>query len=195
MKENEDLFVVLEILRGKTDSYEKILQKYNNKLYGHIFKLVHDKHTAEELTHSVFIKAYKSLDKFDKGKSFSVWLFAIAKNTVIDHFKYMKRHSTIVLVEELDSYNDEDMGQSPEHIIERKETIQMVDQVIEYLPPKYKDLILLRYFEELSYESIAARLNLSPNEVKWRLHQARKKMVQCIEDRQNQESRCRAYGV
>jgi RNA polymerase sigma factor (sigma-70 family) len=79
--------------------------------------------------------------------------------------------------------------------VERSESIKLVNEIIDYLPKKYKELIVLKYFEELTYEDIAKRLNMSPNEVKWKLHQARKKMVQLIEENQQYEGRCSVYGM
>lgn len=195
MREYEDLVLIQDILHEKPDMYEKIIEKYNRRLYGYIYKLVHDEHIAGELTHDAFVKAYKNLDRFNQSKSFSIWLFTIGRNTVMDHFRYVKRHDTCELLEETDSISEVSIAQNPEHIMERKEIIKLIDDTIQFLPKKYRDLIMLKYFEDLSYEEMAARLNMSCNEVKWRLHQARKKMLQSIEKKQQQESRCGIYGV
>lgn len=194
MKEIDELQLIQEVLGGKTASYEKIVQHYYRKLYGYLFKLVQDKHTTEELTQEVFVKAYKNLDKFRQSKCFGVWLFAIGKNTVLDYFKYTRNRKTYELMEDTDT-TPESSAQNPEHILLRKETIEMVDDVIQGLPEKYRELILLKYFEELSYDDIAAKLRMSSKEVKWKLHQARRKMVQSIEKQQAQESGCNLYGV
>lgn len=195
MREYEDLILIQDVLQGKLDVYEKIIAKYNSKLYGYIYKMVHNEHTARELTQDTFVKVYRSLISFDQSRNFSVWLFTIGRNTVMDHFKYIKRHNTCTLQEETDIIREENHWQNPELIIERKENMKLIDETLQLLPKKYKDLIILKYFENLSYDDIALRLNISNKEVKWRLHQARKKMAQCIAKRQNQESRCGVYGV
>lgn len=195
MRVINDLRNIEKILKGDIDAFEILINKYNKKVYGYIVKSVKNKHIAEELTQEVFLKVYRNLNNFDKNKSFSVWLFTIARNTTIDYFKIANNRHTYELNEELDSSRINNPSQNPVDIIEKKEKREKIDTIIDSLPDKYKELILLKYFEELSYCEISKRLNVPVNKVKWRLYEARKKIIKAFKNNDKEERRWNMYGM
>lgn len=195
LKAIEDLKIIEKILKGDINAFEIMINKYNRKVFGYIVKSVRHKHIAEELTQEVFLKVYRNLNRFDKNMSFSVWLFTITRNTVIDYFKISSRQFTYEFNEELDSKKANNTSQNPADIIERREKREMLDRTINSLSDKYRDIIVLKYFEELSYCEISKRLDIPVNKVKWRLYEARKKIVKAFEDNDKGEGRWNIYGV
>lgn len=195
MKGTEDLRTINKVLKGNINDFEILVKKYSKRIYGYIFKSVRDKYTTEELTQEVFLKAYRSLDKFDLKKSFSVWLFTIARNTTIDYFKKTCHQYTNVLNEEVDYNRLNNTSLNPMNIVEEKEKLKEIDRIINALPHKYRELIVLKYFEELNYREISKRLNIPINKVKWRLYEARKQMNKAFEDSERKERRVRKYGM
>lgn len=182
MEKNHDSMIIEDILKGNVNAYEKIVDKYMRKIYGYIFNFVKDKHTAEDLTQETFIKAYNSLDKFDKTKNFSIWMLSIGRNTTWDYFKRIKKYAAYEFMEDVDSGNIDNDFSNPIRILERKEEINLLEDIVNSLPSKYKDLIILKYFEELSYSEISSRLKIPENKVKWRLYQARSKIAEQLKE-------------
>ncbi|MBU5438823.1 RNA polymerase sigma factor [Tissierella sp. MSJ-40] len=172
MVDKEDLEIIEEVLKGNINLYRKLVEKYSTKLTGYIFNITRDIHLSQDFGQEVFIKAYKNLDKFDKEKSFSVWLLRIGRNTALDHMK--KKYIHYELSENLDSNTKDTTLMNPSEILIKKEEVEELEKIIHQLPNKYKDLILLKYFEDLSYKDISLKLDISIDKVKWRLYEARK---------------------
>ena len=190
-----DISIIEDICKGNTYLFENIIDKYNKKVYGYILSLVKNPHTAEELTQETFVKTYKNLGKYDRDKEFSIWIFRIARNTVLDYFRKTTKSSTYELNENLDSDIEDRSLTNPEEIIERKEKIAIIEEIIESLPKKYKDLIILKYFDELSYIEISSRLRMPQDKVKWSLYQARKKLINEYAKYEIKEKGSEAYGM
>jgi len=195
LKETEDFSTIRKVLEGNVNAFEILVDKYSKRVYGYIFKSVRDKYVAEELTQEIFLKIYRSLNRFDMDKSFSVWLFTIAKNTMLDYFKQSPRQYTSGLNEEVDFNKISDDSQNPLYIVEKNEKRQEIDRIIDTLPDKYRELIVLKYFEELNYSEISRRLDISINKVKWRLYEARKQLVRALRNSDGKERGCNTYGM
>lgn len=174
---SEDSCIINEILKGDIDSYEKIISKYESKLYGYIFKLVRNEHVAQDILQETFLKAYINLSKYNKKKDFSPWILKIARNNVLDYFKKKKNHSIFELNENTDSIEENKTDEIPHKALEEKENTKQIDKVINSLPDKYRILIILKYFNDLNYKEISERMNISVDKVKWRLYEARKTMA------------------
>ncbi|WP_432405400.1 RNA polymerase sigma factor [Wukongibacter sp. M2B1] len=195
LRVTEDIEIIEKILKGDISAFEILINKYNKKIFGYIIRSVRYKHIAEELTQEVFLKIYRNLNKFDKNLSFSVWLFTIARNTTIDYLKSSKSQYTYELNEDLDSNRMNNTLQNPLDIIEKKENGEILYRIINSLPNKYKELIVLKYFEELSYCEISKRLDMPVNKVKWRLYEARKKIIKAFGNNEKEKKRWDVYGV
>jgi RNA polymerase sigma-70 factor (ECF subfamily) len=177
--DKEDSQIIEEVLKGNINLYRKLVEKHSTKLIGYIFNITRDIYLSEDIGQEVFIKAYKNLDKFDKEKSFSVWLLRIGRNTALDHMK--KKYIHYELNENLDSNTKDTTLINPSEILIKKEEIEELEKTIHQLPNKYKDLILLKYFEDLSYKDISLKLDISIDKVKWRLYEARKLCIRELE--------------
>jgi len=79
--------------------------------------------------------------------------------------------------------------------VEKNEKRQEIDRIIDTLPDKYRELIVLKYFEELNYSEISRRLDISINKVKWRLYEARKQLVRALRNSDGKERGCNTYGM
>jgi RNA polymerase sigma-70 factor (ECF subfamily) len=136
-------------------------------------------HDAEDAAQDVFIKAYRSLDRFQPGASFSTWLYRIAVNTCIDY----KRRPFFESLFRWTAEGDEVMvdipsgGPSPERLYEAKEAGLALRQGLAKLSPKLRAAIILKEVEGLSYEEIAAALNISLGTVKSRIARAREALL------------------
>lgn len=160
-------------------AYATLMKRYKKAVYFMILKMIRDADDAEDLTMEAFAKAFKNLERFKKDYTFSTWLFRIATNNAIDFIR-KKKLKTMSLNNTLsdDSGNAvtidiEDDDNNPQDVYIRTQRIEMVRIFVDKLPAKYRKLVQLRYFDELSYEEIAKELDKPLGTVKAQLHRSR----------------------
>jgi RNA polymerase sigma factor (sigma-70 family) len=175
----DDLGLVKKAKEGDNKAFEKLLKKYRKSVYYMLLKMVNNTDDAEDLTQEAFAKAFNSLGRFDPKYAFSTWLFRIATNNCIDFIR-KKRVSTV----SIDSPYETDDGDSitfdirdndfnPDDLMLRKQRREYLQIAVDKLPDKYKQLVDLRYFQEMSYEEVADFLQLPLGTVKAQLFRAR----------------------
>ncbi|WP_144607346.1 RNA polymerase sigma factor [Algoriphagus algorifonticola] len=160
-------------------AYATLMKRYKKAVYFMILKMIRDADDAEDLTMEAFAKAFKNLHRFKKDYTFSTWLFRIATNNTIDFIR-KKKLKTMSLNTTMsdDSGNAvtidvEDDENNPQDEFIKSQRIEMVRIFVDKLPAKYRKLVQLRYFDELSYEEIAQELEKPLGTVKAQLHRSR----------------------
>lgn len=160
-------------------AYATLMKRYKKAVYFMILKMIRDADDAEDLTMEAFAKAFRNLERFKKDYTFSTWLFRIATNNTIDFIR-KKKLKTMSLNNTLsdDSGNSvnidvEDDDSNPQDEFIKSQRIEMVRIFVDKLPAKYRKLVQLRYFDELSYEEIAQELDKPLGTVKAQLHRSR----------------------
>jgi RNA polymerase sigma-70 factor (ECF subfamily) len=167
---------------GSEEAFRELVLRFERPVFGLILRMVRDPSTAEELAQDVFVKAYRRLDTYDPERRFGSWLFKIAHNTTVDHL----RRSAPELVP-LEG-GDEERGDlaavladravpSPEAAAERGDLARDLERAIATLRPEYREAVVLRHQEELSYEEISAAMGLPLGTIKTHLHRARKELA------------------
>ncbi len=184
-KAKRDYALIREaVYNNSQKAYAELMANYRDSLYMLMFKMVNNSYEAEDLTIEAFCKAFKHLHQYTGESAFSTWLFKIASNNCVD-FMRKKRIDTLTLNYDSEEYDRgipmdiNDDTPNPEERMFSKEKAYVVRSFVEQLKPHYKELILLRYYEELSYEEIAQRLNIPLGSVKAKLFRA-KEMLQAI---------------
>ncbi len=188
----DDLKLVERAKEKDAKAFQKLMKKYHKSVFYMILKMVNNADDAEDLTQEAFAKAFSSLDKFDATFAFSTWLFRIATNNSIDFIR-KKRIRTISLDNSWEndegdsmSIDPKDPDPNPGEEMLREQRKEYLAIAIEKLPAKYKLLVELRYFRELSYEEVAVELNLPLGTVKAQLFRAREllnEQLQHMEDK------------
>ncbi|HAZ25074.1 MAG TPA: RNA polymerase subunit sigma-24 [Algoriphagus sp.] len=160
-------------------AYATLMKRHKKAVYFMILKMIRDADDAEDLTMEAFAKAFKNLHRFKKDYTFSTWLFRIATNNTIDFIR-KKKLKTMSLNTTMsdDSGNAvnidvEDDDNNPQDEFIKSQRIEMVRIFVDKLPAKYRKLVQLRYFDELSYEEIAQELEKPLGTVKAQLHRSR----------------------
>ncbi|MFI5151267.1 MAG: RNA polymerase sigma factor [Bacteroidia bacterium] len=164
---------------GDQKAYAELMTRYRDSVYFMLLKMVNNKDDADDLTIEAFGKAFKRLDQYTPNFAFSTWLFKIATNNCIDHIR-KKKNNTFSIDK---PFQDDEGGEmtmdlrseqlDPEEKVMKKQKVMMMREVVDKLKPRYKMLIEMRYFEELSYEEIAEKLELPLGTVKAQLFRAR----------------------
>jgi RNA polymerase sigma-70 factor (ECF subfamily) len=164
---------------GREESFEELVRRYQRPIVGYIFRMLGDYDSSLDVTQEVFIKVYNSLHRYSSDYKFSTWLYRIAHNATIDHIRRNSANTQSIETDCGDgSYQlqIESRDPSPEKERERKEWKAEIEAVVKRLPTAYRELILLRHSQDLSYDEIAEVTGLPLGTVKNRLFRAREMM-------------------
>jgi RNA polymerase sigma factor (sigma-70 family) len=173
-----DFHLVVKAREGSQKAYADLMQRYKDSIYFMVLKMVNNKEDAMDLTVETFAKAFEKLDKYQPEYAFSTWLFRVATNNCIDFIRKKKLNTTSI-----HGMTDEDGEEkqlqikadvlNPEESSIKKQQTEELKLLIQSLPARYRNLITLRYFDELSYEEISQQLDLPLGTVKAQLFRAR----------------------
>lgn len=188
----EDFDLIDKAVQEKDQSaYATLMKRYKKAVYFMVLKMIRDADDAEDLTMEAFAKAFRNLERFKKDYTFSTWLFRIATNNTIDFIR-KKKLKTMSLNNTLsdDSGNSvnidvEDDDNNPQDEFIKSQRIEMVRVFVDKLPAKYRKLVQLRYFDELSYEEIAQELDKPLGTVKAQLHRSRELLFEIASGKEN----------
>ena len=185
----EDLELVKQATAGDQQAYAKLMSRYKDSIYFLLLKMVHNEDDANDLTIEAFGKAFSNLQKYTPDFAFSTWLYKIALNNSIDFIR-RKKIETFSLHDTIENEKGESFeidirssNPDPEEKYVRQQRGKILRDVIEKINPKYRLLIELRFFEELSYEEIAQRTNLPLGTVKAQLFRAKNLLYQILNPR------------
>lgn len=190
----EDKELIRRIREEKDQkAFSTLMERYRRSLFFTMLKMVRNRDDAEDLTLEAFSKAFNRIDSYNDDYAFSTWLFRIASNNAID-FMRKKRLETTSLDEPVRTEGDgtgdalrsllPDDSDDPEETMIRKQRYRVLAEMVDELAPKYRDLVKLRYFDELKYDEISKQLDMPSGTVKVRLSRARKLLLKLYEDRQ-----------
>ena len=172
--------VKLAVEKGDQKAYAELLQRYRESVYYMMMKMCNNKDDAEDLTIEAFGRAFKKLEQYSPDYAFSTWLFKIASNNAIDFLRKKKQKFSLSIDTKAENTEGADHssnirahGLDPEEAFIRKQKIDSVRDLVNNLKPKYKEMIELFYFQELSHDEISKRLGLPIGTIKAQLFRAR----------------------
>ena len=175
---NEELELIAQALGGSQRAYTDLTERHRGPVFQIILKIVRNQETAKDLVQETFMKAFGSLASYRSEYRFSTWLYKIAANASID-FLRKKRIHALSLDRPLQTADGTieievpDNSNNPEQDLVRKEQRVGIEQAIESLPPKYREVIVYRHKDDKSYEEIADLLDVPVGTVKARIFRAR----------------------
>lgn len=175
----EDYGHVKLAIDGKQKSFKFLMDRYQNAIYHTMYKMVSNKEDADDLTQEAFSKAFNKIRSYQPRYAFSTWLFKIASNNCIDHIR-KKRLVLLSIDETIEkegsqtfSNNLKSNNLDPEQKFIQQQRIKLMRTLMKQLSEKYRLMIELRFFEELSYEEIARELDIPLGTVKAQLFRAK----------------------
>ncbi|MHC4971749.1 MAG: RNA polymerase sigma factor [Planctomycetota bacterium] len=174
----DDRELVQRIRDGDAEALRAIVERYQDRIFSLIYGIVRDRHEVEDVAQEVFLKVYTRIQAFDERSKFYTWLYRVAANAAKDHVKKRSRRPAVALEE------DEVLpatGDNPVQHAAAAETRRLVREAIAALPLRYREVLTLRELEGLSYNEIAAVLQISIGTVESRLHRARAKLKRRME--------------
>ncbi len=182
-----DVELVELVLAGEQDAFEVLVGRYKDAVQNLAYRMLGNVTEAEDVTQEVFVRAYTQLATYKSAHKFSTWLLSIASHLAIDQLR--RRRFLALPLEDVPFLEwIADRGTGPEQSALQGEEHDEIQTYLQRLPSKYRAVILLRYWYDLSYEEIATALHLTPALVKARLHRARELLARYIKDNtQNEE--------
>lgn len=181
----EEQAIISKVRHGDRDAFEALVLDNQAKVYSLARRMTGNDSDALDVAQEAFLKAYTSLDGFRGDSRFSVWLYRLVYNLCVDFSRKKKRADITpltVLNEEGEAEELElpDLRYGPESALERKELRETLSKSIDALPPKHRDIILMREITGMCYEDIATALGVSEGTVKSRLSRARLSLAQLL---------------
>ena len=161
---------------GKNEAFEVLLTRYKSRVYTYIFLIVRNKELTEDIFQDTFIKAIATIQqgRYVESGRFLGWINRIAHNLIIDHFRREKNENTFSTDGlEYDYVNNSKHSEkSVEDVLSNEQVLRDVVHLVEFLPDSQKEVVKMRYFEELSFKEIAERTEVSINTALGRMRYA-----------------------
>ncbi len=173
--EPEDQILVDRCLSGDNSAFDRLIGRYKRQVFSLIYRLVRHPADAEDLAQDTFVKAYRALSSSDPQYPFITWLFKIAHNTVIDHLRAHKAQC-LSLDHEDSQLEDECSDEGLMNSIDSLSDKSLIEKALYTLPTTYREILILRHQQELSYVEISQVLGIPEGTVKIRLFRARNMM-------------------
>lgn len=169
--------------QGNQDAFAELVRRYEKQIFSMAYRLIGDYDEAADLAQEAFLRIYSQLGRYDPDKKFFSWMYRVAQNTCLNALA--KKPANVIPVERAEEYFGDD-GQAgagePEQDYLNREIRRSIDQAIADLPDNYRDVIYLRYIEDMSYQQIADALDLPLSTVETRLFRGKKQLQQRLKD-------------
>lgn len=180
-QEPSDGDLVRRTRQGDTEAYSELVRRYQAGVFNVCYRLLGERAAAEDLTQDTFLRAYERLDHYDAARPFGPWLRRVAANLCFNHLERLRAPET-ALDDEAPVALEASQATSPDpaRIVEARQSARALRAAILALPARYRAVIELRHFQELSYAEIAAALERPMSDVKSDLFRARKLLAAAL---------------
>lgn len=167
MSDHEDINYVRDCLAGDSRAFQALVSKYQKTMFNTVLRLVQDYDDAKDVTQAAFIKCYEHLGSYNSSYKFFSWLYRIVVNESLNFNNSRKR------IVPIDSYVVS-AEENPESVYRTRETQTKLQETLNELKNDYRTVIVLKHFEQLSYQEISDILHIPVKTVRSRLFTARK---------------------
>ena len=183
MTKLSDDALIEAVLDGSESAFQQLVERHQDRLFGLLRRLVRDQFAVEDIAQEVFIKVFEKLHTFKRDAALFTWIYRIAVNASSDYLERQGRRK-LRLVEDIGvldtGHGEGDYAGAAEPLMEA-ELRRVTREVLDGLPEKYRTILVLREYEDLSYTDMAAVLGCSMGTVESRLFRARKRFKDAIE--------------
>ncbi len=195
-KAQMDYQMVCRALQGEQKAFSSLMRAYHESLYYMMLRMTNSTEDAEDMTLEAFSKAFKNLHQYSPQFAFSTWLFRIATNNCVDFIRKKKKAMSwsAFQTDGVSESSQQMLSQTlacdspdPAELLIESQKSLLLREVIERLKPRYRVLVEMHYFQELSYEEIAEKNKLPLGTVKIQLHRARNFLFEILKQRGNLE--------
>ncbi len=160
--------------------FEKIVKKNTPRIYKMIYNMTNNYEVTKELTQDVFMNAWRGFPSFRGDSSVYTWLYRIALNTVFKYRRQQARENSKISIDEIKNLAG---NGNPEKFTVEKSDRQLIKKLIHQLPRKYQEVLVLRYYEDCDYSTIARTLGIPIGTVRSRLHRTLTKLEELVKEK------------
>lgn len=166
--EIDDEILVKKTQAGNKEAFGELVLRYQKRIYELAYSFTHDVEDAYDLSQDIFIKALEAIGRFQGNSSFYTWLYQIARNTCIDYTRKKKRRKLITFgdIPLINRLCRENSRNQMIHRVEKKEISEQIKKAVNRLPPRQKQVFVLRHYQQLNLKEIAELLGLKIGTVK-----------------------------
>jgi len=175
-----DTELIERCLRKDNSAWDLVVGRFRRKVFHIAYKFTGKHDEAEDLTQEIFLKVFRSLDKFNRDADFSTWLSSVARNYCIDRYRASKREREVV-VEDLVAFDLAPASSgNPYRALEDQDRSSLLRRGLDLLPDKLREAVVLRDLQGLSYQEMADHLGLPEGTVKSRINRGREELTRLL---------------
>ncbi|EYF06269.1 RNA polymerase sigma factor RpoE [Chondromyces apiculatus DSM 436] len=191
MVDEEEAQFIARLVARDESAFNELVVLYERRVYGLVFRMLGRREEAEDLSQEVFVQVFKAIDQFRGDSKLSTWIYRIAVNLCKNRSKYLSRRYASS-TDDLDAMVDRaplsaakgvsvgDVSR-PDELVEGMQLEMVVKRAIAQVDPEFREVLILRDVEDLSYEEIGAVTGLAEGTVKSRIHRARTQLKALVE--------------
>lgn len=181
IKSLSDKELISKCLSGEERAFTEMMDRYGDKIYSFVGRMIGFGAETDDAVQDIFVKIFKSLDRYEGTRAkFSTWVFAIARNHAIDILRGRKDVVSLDKMQDELGFDIENGRSDVEEIFEKRLTLDRIEVEVSRMREDYREIILLRYLEGLSYKEISEVLDIPIGTVKTNLHRAREHLREKI---------------
>ena len=166
-------------------AWEEIVRRYRRKVFGIAYKFTGRYEESQDLSQEIFLRIFRSLDKFDRSADFGTWLYSVSRNHCIDHYRSGRREREMLVQHEVQLEELVSGRFDPHRRIEVRDKRQMLLDALSRLPKKLREAVVLRDIKGLSYQEIVDTLGLPEGTVKSRINRGRLELGRALMARES----------
>jgi RNA polymerase sigma-70 factor (ECF subfamily) len=176
-----ELALIAKAREGDGDAYGRLVSANQDRIYASVLRQVRDEHKAMDITQEAFIQAYRAIDTYEDRARFSTWMYRIAMNLITSHYRHERaqkrggsKTETSLQIEGMPEPSADQ--RTPDDQVAAEDIGVLVRAAIDELEDEYRDVVVMRDLQAMSYEEIAETLDIAPGTVRSRLHRGREKL-------------------
>ncbi len=177
VEHSEETVLITRSIAGDHAAFAQLMERYAGAVFNLAYRMLGNAHEAEDASQEIFLKVYTNLARFDPERRFSTWLLSIGSNYCIDRLR-RRRFAWLTLDDTVLAIPSPAKG--PERSAIEREERDAVQRALLRLPPAYREVAVLRYWHDLSYEEIVQALGVPESTIKTRLHRARRMLADAL---------------
>jgi len=166
---------------GDPGAFGALIRQNQKRLFRSVYGLVNDFDAAEDIVQEAFVRAWKGMDSFRPDKAFYPWLATIARNLALNMLKRERKKESLDELE-IRGFDPQSVDLGPLEKLLDEEGQKRLYKAVIALPVNFREVFVLKHFEEMTYDQIARRLDIPPGTVDSRLYRARQALIKDLED-------------
>ena len=160
---NTDEQIAILVQDGDKEAFGEVIDRFEKPLCAFIYRMLGDKENCADALQETFLKAYKNINSFDPKRRFSSWIYRIAHNEAITHYRKNAKH--VALDDVIEIASDNNHADSIQKKLDSESQKLLLDKALLTIPLNYREVIVFRFYEEKSYEEISEIMHLPVNTV------------------------------